>query len=122
MKKVIIYGIILCSIFFASCSAGAGAGKTPEATVEAIIRAEQNSNYNAWNKLWSKPDGFYKWQFKNFCEANKNNKYEILSAETTIDNDEATVYVNVTTEEGTEKHFAELSRRDEKWYVDYMNF
>ena len=74
------------------------------------------------NKLWSKPDGFYKWQFKNFCEANKNNKYEILSAETTIDNDEATVYVNVTTEEGTEKHFAELSRRDEKWYVDYMNF
>lgn len=121
MKKLFNVGLIIGLVYIlASCSSVAQ--DTPEATVSAFIKAEQSVNYKTWNKLWSNPDGFYEWQFKNICSDSKKCKYEILNDETKIKGDEAVVYVNVTDNEGTEKCFAELSKKDGKWYVDYVNF
>ena len=95
---------------------------TPEETVDTLIKSEQKSNHNTWNALWSKPDSFYKWQFENFAKASKANTYEILYDRTKISGDEAIVYVKVISNGETEECFAELSKRDNKWYVDYTNF
>lgn len=122
MKRLVNYCLLtILSFVLFSCSSSVSQD-TPEATVDAFIKAEQSLNFKTWNNLWSQPDGFYDWQFKNLYKDSKNCTYEILNNKTRIDGDEAIVYVNVTNEEGTEESFAELSRKEGKWYVDYVNF
>lgn len=121
MKKVAILGITLLWSFLMGCSS-APSQATPEETVDALIKAEQKMNYNTWNKLWSKPDSFYKWQFENIARDSKSNTYEILYDATKISGDEAVVYVKVVSDAETEECFAELSKKDNKWYVNYTNF
>lgn len=120
MKKIILAIAFLFAIILTGCSSISQ--DTPEAALESFINAEKTNNFRAWSKLWSNPDSFYEWQFNSICENDKDKIFEILKDETTISGEEATVYVNVTSEGETDNCFAELVQKNGKWFLTYVNF